>query len=474
MNEEKEQRPLKEIQLWFIASVVTTLLYIFLGIWVGDSLFSPDSWAYYELAQTLFTDEPYRFVTWRSYFSSEYSASFPFGYPMFVALLRFMSSSHHIAVWGNIMLVPMTLCMLFFISKRIQISGRGSLCIALCLVMYPGYVMEVLSGRSIPLALLLFFIAFWGVLRKGYLFAGLALGVATLVRFDMLVSSLLLGFGMLLLMKQRWKIMFVVLGFAIGVFPWVAYSQHHFGVNWVSDNSWVALSAKPAFVLDYPAEPILHAKEAPVQWLMRVVGNIPKLFVRLAISSIKFCVVPLIVVFAIRAGIWDLKRRKKSVLFFLLICLSLAPYVLTGYFDDRYFALFFTFLGGTLLYATKIRFVGIRGLMIAVLVVGIWGVGQALRIAHKKYPKQELMLKELQSLAECHRKERDKVYIFFTPSKKLASQYGAIYKMRAAIAPSNFESMDAVEQEDFLTYMKAYRIISKLPEDNPCQMNKMP
>ncbi|MGF1643287.1 MAG: hypothetical protein ACFCUJ_06545, partial [Thiotrichales bacterium] len=56
------------------------------GIKVGLTQYSPDSWSYYELSKTIFSGELYRFNTFRSYFSETYSAAFPLGYPVLIAL----------------------------------------------------------------------------------------------------------------------------------------------------------------------------------------------------------------------------------------------------------------------------------------------------------------------------------------------------------------------------------------------------
>ena len=58
---------------------------IALALAIGVSQFSPDSWSYFELSKTVFSDRFYAFATYRSYVSDTYSASFPLGYPVTLA-----------------------------------------------------------------------------------------------------------------------------------------------------------------------------------------------------------------------------------------------------------------------------------------------------------------------------------------------------------------------------------------------------
>ena len=48
------------------------LLYASASSVLGISEFSPDSWAYFELSKTVFSDNFYKFNTFSSYFSNEY------------------------------------------------------------------------------------------------------------------------------------------------------------------------------------------------------------------------------------------------------------------------------------------------------------------------------------------------------------------------------------------------------------------
>ena len=455
-----------DIKYWIYTTTVITVLYIVLAIIVGDTLFSPDSWAYFELAQTIFSDDPYGFTTWRSYFSSEYSASFPFGYPIFYGFLYSIFSTHLVSVWGNLFFVPASLFMLFYIKKSLSSSSTALLLLGGGMLLYPGYMMEVLSGRSIPMAIFLFLCAFWLCLRRSYFLMGLALGAATLVRFDMLVASFLLGLGTLVLMKQRWKASLIIVGFFVAAFPWILYSNHHFATLWVSDNSWVAMSGTSAFVLDYPAKASITAQDNPFLWLTRVLGNFPKLLIRLAISTLKFSVLWGLVYacFQERKTLSRLTRR--DIFIFGLMAVSLFPYILTGYFDERYFLLFFVAIGIWGVYTLKLVRVSMWGFVICWGIMGAWGVQQSLSMSMRR--SNEALLGNLQQIARCHQKESQHTYIFFGKSKRVGPQYGARFHLPTAIAPSNFSSMTAEEKNTYFTFMGAHRRIFSIPEDIPC------
>lgn len=456
-------------RVWWITGSCIFLLYVMMAIFVGDSLFSPDSWAYFELAQTVFSEDPYRFTTWRSYGSQEYSTSFPFGYPVFYGILLLFSSSHLISIWGNLLFVPATFLMLYLIGRNLKLAKKPMLLLAGSILLYPGYMIEILSGRSIPMALFFFLGAFWLMRREKYLFMGLALGVATLVRFDMLVASFLLGFGCLCLMKKRTKALWIVVGFLVSASPWILYSMMHFSKPWVSDNSWVAMSVHSAFVLDFPPEAKLTASQEPLQWLGRVLGNIPKLCVRVLIASLKFSALLGLVFLLFQKRDW-FKTIQKSSLFVLgLIFISLAPYLLTGYFDERYFLPFFVALAMWGMVVGRIQGVGTFFFWVCWGLTGSWGMQQSLSMSLKRTKQNIHLDTHLDMLYQCHKAEPQYTYIFFGKNKKAGPQYGARYHMSSAVAPSNFEKMTQEEQQIYFSFMGKSRKIVELPADIPCQ-----
>jgi hypothetical protein len=331
-------------------------VFLFAGWIIDVSKFSPDSWAYFELSKTVFGESFYKFNTVRSYFSNEYSASFPFGYPIALACVQAVIGVHPLtAVIVNICVSMTTI---FIFSKICNLMKLGSLtwfAITFSLLFYPGYLAEVFSGRAIPFAVLFFSGAFYAFLVQRLFFSGLLIGVSALVRYDFLVYALLFQFAAFFLKSVRLKDGFNLFGgFIIGILPWTIYSFIHFGKLWVSDNSWLAISALPAHVLDYPAEPIISVLENPIMWIKRVLGNIPGLLASAIRASFGF---PLVVVFSsiflLKWSFLTLMTMHRLALAAFFLFASVAPYIVTGYFCVRYFVLIFLIVSFALLCAAR-------------------------------------------------------------------------------------------------------------------------
>lgn len=469
-----------------VKGVITFVIFIFLCLTLAVTCdlnaladYSPDSWTYFELAKTVFGSDFYKFNTYRSYFSESYSASFPPGYPFLLALshLAFGENPLNAAVI-NIIVTLLIWIVVIRLTSKLGVSQLAAVMLATSLVLWPFYLDEVFSGRAIPAALLLFLLGF-NAYSSGTLFrSGLWFGFSALIRFDYLVYAIFSQIAIGLLdSRHRRKLILMPVGFLTGLSPWVIYSLSHFGKVWVSDNSWIAMSAFPAFVLDFPAASTVTVLDNPKMWILRVSDNILPLAHSLRLSAIKFPALIFLGVFFILC----LPRfigsvRWKLMLVIALICASLLPYLLTGYFDNRYFAAVFlctaivlmrsieTTLGNRLQW--KVYLVGLVATLMISLFAGVLYLAKKSWHGIDRLDNPDPMAHYLEQIKVCQEKTPKTVYVF--ADHMLAARYGAITGYRAAMLPSNFSRMTEEEKGKYWSYMSPAVMIGSAPKLNGC------
>lgn len=434
----------------------------------GFSAFSPDSWSYYELSSTIFSGDFYKFNTQRSYLPGQYSAAFPMGYPVILAVARlFAGDSPEIAVAINLVFAALSWIVIQRLALTFGLSRLASFALAFSLLLWPGYLDEILSGRAIPAAMFFFLLGIWAYFKDRMFACGLALGLAALTRFDYLVFGLAFQLGALALdARRRARLPLALVGFAIGVTPWVGYSLMRFGKYWASDNSWVALAATPSFVLDYPAVPAATAVHDFGGWLSKVMGNMIPTARALRDGAIRM---PLLAV----TGAWVLLRwthwpralRIRAGWLLMLVALSTAPYLLTGYADMRYFSLLL--LAATAVLLLMVEAGGVpsqRGpvhpALLAAALAGSFGVGTSFLIKTlKAAPLATHSSEEISFLGRCHSRTPEAVYIFPLDIANLGTQYGALTGRRTALIASNIKKMSPPERERYFRAMHPYVLV---------------
>lgn len=461
-----------------LSVILAGMALAWLSMILGDSGFSPDSWAYFELAKTIFSDHFYQFNTYRSYFSEAQSASFPFGYPFVIALAHVIFGiDPMVAVAVNILSVIVTALLIINICRKNAVPEVAQVALVLSLLLYDGYTDEALFGRSIPLAILCFVAAFRLLMAERLFAAGLLLGASALIRFDFLVFGILLLMAMPLLGKwQGYRIALAPAGFIIGIVPWVIYSLLYFGKPWVSDNSWIALSSLPAYVADYPAGAESNLFNAPGQWLIRVLSNVPQFLKYLVLWSFNYPLLMAMAAFAVHCWI-DGKCRieKKMIMIFAIFFLSIIPYLLTRYFDARYFSLLFLALSFFLMirlcnyYVVGLDVSRITLLSVVItLALAVRFVGAYFHDAELVREKRPLEDKFIATLLACQKSHPEVKYIFQGEVVRLAPRYGATTGGLAAFIPSNFNRMSEQEKQVYFDKMQPYVLIDKVTEAYPC------
>lgn len=437
------------------------------ALFAGHARFTPDSWTYIELAKTVLAGDFYAFVTQRSYFSDTYSAAFPLGYPVAVALARLVfGETPMAAVWLNVALSGAIWAVAARVALRLDVPAFASLALATALVLWSPYLGEVFAGRSMPLALLAMLLAVAAWQQGQALIGGMLLGLAAITRFDYLPVALLFLIGLALLdASSRRHLWLWGLGLLLGLIPWVVYSWTHFGRFWVSDNGWVALSATAAYVIDFPARAVLSVLDAPGQWLDRVLGNIRPLLGAVARAVLSFPVLPALFL----AWLWGWRglareRSRRVVLAMLIMAASLAPYLLTGYFDSRYF----TVLLGAWSLALAVllapsRRLAMQVLLIPGLLLSLLSGGLSLaRDAWYGYVREVEGIGDskalvIEKLTDCHRRQPTATLIF--ADYTLGARYGAITGMKSAFRPTNFAGMSAAHKQAYFANMEPFLMI---------------
>ncbi len=340
--------------LWPVA-VLAALLAALLWKVVAAPPYSPDSWALWELSQTVFGDF-YRFTHWRSYASDlPYSASFPPLTPVLIACIDAMLGT---GPRTGLYLAFAAFAGFALVSEKIARTVTGApwlgLGAALVLLLGPNMLLiEMQAGRTIPLHLLLCALVLLGLLRgAGLSLAGAALigfvaGLAALNRFDALPLPVPAALAVVWLTRSPAKGLAVLAAAAIAVSPWVAYSLVHFGTAFATDNAGVAAALdRRAFVTDWWPTPQPTFADNPLGWAAKIAKNLVKLAHAaaglvaslLGLAAAAFLAFPAALALLCRpARAWNVSLGVLTGSA-LLAALMLAPQALTGYAELRYFS----------------------------------------------------------------------------------------------------------------------------------------
>ncbi len=454
----------------------------------GLAKYSADSWAYFELAKTIFSDNFYKFNTYRSYFSETQSAAFPFGYPIALAIVNKIFSFAPInAIYLNVTLSVASIILIIKICKNNGISKIATLSVVAAFSLNPAYMDEVFSGRAIPLALFIFLLASFILIGRYssafIIFSGILFGATALVRFDfLLIAFLLMNLFLFLEKKEAKSFLLANGGFVIGIFPWCIYSAYFFNKFWISDNSWVVLSAIPAFVLDFPAQVSSGLFTDPVSFLKKIGSNTIRLMSSLLTASSRqplFLFSLALMLYVSRFAYPKFKQF--TVITIATLFVSLLPYVLTGYFDSRYFLLFFL-VSTFLLIACWSKLVNDQAVdnsnnhlysasflsTAAMLLLGMIFVGRVLYFSKENFVKFKINETIISSIDCSHKRQPNTTLIFTESAVFLAPMYGALTGNKAAFLPSNFDRMSDPEKSAYFSYMHPFKLITNAEVDLKC------
>lgn len=248
---------------------------------LGNPPYSADSWSYLDLAQEIGTDFYHVDVIRQYQFEPGYGASFPPLLPVLMAgVLALAPVGIYAGSFLNLAVAAATLPVLTRLARLV--CGRPAVGAALFLGLVGNreYLVEVVAGRSIPLALLLFLSALAVFLadrtpRRDWL-VGVLAGAVTLARFDFLLGGIVLGVAVAIDSPGRRfaALARFLVAYAATLAPWSVYSLHHFGRVFVSDNTRTVLLAEPSHVLNFFPTPPPSLFDAPGRWLVKSLAHV--------------------------------------------------------------------------------------------------------------------------------------------------------------------------------------------------------
>lgn len=318
--------------------------------------YSPDSWALWELAQSV-TGDFYRIVHWRSYANDlPYAASFPPLTPVLIACLDALFGTGPrsglylaFASFAGFALVSEA------IGRRMTRAPWLGLGAALVLLTGPNMVLiELSAGRTIPLHLLLCAGVLLALLRTdritvpGAAAIGLIAGLAALNRFDALLLPVAAALAVGWLTRSPARALASVAASAVTVAPWAAWSLATFGTPLATDNAGIAAALDPrAYVTDWWPTPQPTLADDPLAWAAKVAGHAAGLLRTgagllaspLGLVAAAFLALPAALAALHRDGAQSARTPWPLAGFAALAGLMLAAQVATGYLEHRYFAL---------------------------------------------------------------------------------------------------------------------------------------
>lgn len=462
---------MKIVDLLFLNKIKIFLLLLLIAsisaFYFQTGNFSPDSWTYFELSKTFYTTSFYEPNTIRNYLDYEKSSSFPFGFPFMLSVINkiFLESPVN-SVYLNIFSAFLSIIFLFQITKELKFNNLMSLAVTLSFFFYPPYLSEIYSGRSIPLATLLFILGFLVFIKYESLFFSMVfIGISAVVRFDFLIFSLLFAFYVFIFSKEIFlKKIIILVAILISLSPWIVFSLEHFDSLWASDNSWVSKSAVSDYVLDFPASSDKTIINAPYLWVLKVINNIPHLtFSFLKASAFQSLSIFLLLIFFYLIFIKNIYLSRQDFVFIFVMIMSFFPYLTTGYFSRRYFS--FHFLMINLYFACRLnnfesflkRYTLLTSVILSIFLGALFFARGYLSIEKNREDNLKQM-DIIKTISSKHSQETGITYIFFG-SDTFAAKYGAFTGLRSAMPPANFGNMTEIEKNNYFNTMGEFRII---------------
>lgn len=354
---------------WPLAMVALALAIVVARFWAAPP-YSPDSWAYFELSRSLWSDGYVlgHLRVFAHFAPDAPSASFP---PLWPLAWSAVSAITGLGARSGLLLAAVAAFAFIAVSEATGRAITGTRWIgtaaALFVLLTPGFFDETVGARAIPAQLAIVSAALYFALRRpdwrprdGAVLGALA-GTLVMLRFDMLPFAIVLGAGSLVL-SRSWKVVAAFLAACLVVLaPWLIVSRYFHGVWFASDSLGVALSVDPArFVTDWypPGQAPPTAFDQPAAFVEKVGVNTVRLFERMArslgrygsriiLAAAGFLVLaaalrPRPLLAALKAPFTDPRTGALlSVLaVFTAAALAMLPaYLLSGYFDGRYFSL---------------------------------------------------------------------------------------------------------------------------------------
>ena len=424
---------------------IFSILFILLLIQSGDIFFSPDSWTYLELSKTVFLEDFYKFKFQKSFATQEISTAYPFGYPILIAIFNLFIKNNVISmlVINGISIVS-TIYLLKIITLKLKIETYF---IFLSVIFSVAFLEEVLTGRSIPITILIYLIGINFFINGNKSISFFLLGLTAIFRFDFLVISTLT------LIYFNFKNNFPLyknLFFLLGLSPWVIFSFLKFNVLWASSSSWVATSSDYySFVSDFNTSPLNMFENFP-DFTTKLFIN-TRHFIEMFILNFQISpIIPILLFLVFMASFYYFKKDK---LFYLLFIISISPYFLTGWFSARYFVIHSLIISAHFSFNTKLPFFKHKESVFIFIICCL----SSFVFIFKMYTIMPNTIEEKKLIADLEKKQGNKNYVFY--NARIGAKYSALTMKPATIFPTDFERLDSIQMNNFLLSLGEYEFI---------------
>lgn len=464
-------------------AVLFALLAVLLAKVVAAPPYSPDSWALWELAQTVGGDF-YRFTHWRSYASNlPWSASFP---PLTPVLIAGGDALLGTGPRTGLYLAFAAFAGFALVSEAIarRVTGAAWLGLGAALVLLTGpnmLLVEMQAGRTIPLQLLLYALVLRGLLQRRAItlvqaaLIGLVAGMAVLNRFEALLLPLPVALAVGWLTGSPAKALASLAAALVAVSPWVAYSLTHFGTLFATDNAGIATALDPrAYVTDWWPTPQPTLADDPLAWAGKVVANVGRvayvaaalMLSPLGLAAAAFLAFPAMLVWLRRAEPRPAGHVGVLAGFAVLMALMCAPQVLTGYADPRYL----TALAWALLLAAGCRGIASSGALAqrrvfargagaaAVLAVAVLALAGPRPATVERFDHPA----DVAALRTCLVGEEAAARVLVLGDDNFAARAGALGQIAAMMAPRNMAEgrLDAAGARAFAARFEVTHVLA--------------
>lgn len=251
--------PLKDVGKHVCAAIIllSMLFAVEYSLFVYD-LFSPDSFSYYDISNTIFSNF-YNVATQRQYIvDTELGISFPYLFPTLTAVFNiFIGLKIYAGTILNVVVACISALMLYKIStKHFHNPYAGTIAAVFMLTNDP-YLTEMRVARSVPLTVLFILVLIYYILdlpklsTKACVLAGVGAGAAMVCRFDAFIAAGLCLVVIFIFSCKGGRIKSSLKyagGLIIPTAPWIIFSLVNFGKLWISDNGgtmWMITPSVP-------------------------------------------------------------------------------------------------------------------------------------------------------------------------------------------------------------------------------------
>ena len=455
------------------------------SVW-RSPVYSPDSWAYYELSQSI-RDGGYRLLGLRSYVypAAAPSGAFPPLWPGLWSLVAALSGlGARAGLVASFGCAAAAAGLSEAIGRRVSGVKWIGLAAAAALFAMPDFAEEVQAARSIPLQIALAAALIWIWVRPGPLTflrasaMGALCGALVMTRFDMMAFAAFFGLTILLGSRSLGAAARFGVTFLAAVSPWVTVSWLRFRELFHSDSSFVASAADAqTFVTDWypPGHAPATVASAPAAWAAKVAGNVPPFleavasspgFVGLSALTVALAALVLGRSPAVTPARPDAAGARRLAAVAPAVAAPLPVYLVTGYFDARYFSLAFWYLllatAVSAAIAWKARVgrerVEARTMLLAIALLLIGGYADAARGLAR--PPEPLFpdLREFARMEAClrHMGARPSDRLLFNDNT-LAARWAAVRHLPSATLPRNF-TQPGLSLDDKRRFLDQYDI----------------